>query len=128
MKVYVITKGIYSDYRICAVALDKDKAKLLQKAYNEKYCEASIEIYETDQFITEIEAGLKIYQCVVNDNGLSAYERDYEYADDVCFNKVNKTNRRIATYSVYVWAKDEDSALKSAADKIAEYKAKEAGI
>ena len=128
MKVYVITKGIYSDYRICAVALDKDKAEILRKAFSDSWEEAEIEIYETDQFITEIEAGLKIYQCVVNDNGLSAYERDYEYADDICFNKVNKTNRRIATYSVYVWAKDEDSALKIAADKIAEYKARKAGI
>jgi hypothetical protein len=127
MKVYVITKGSYSDYRICAVALDKDKAEILRKALS-GWEEAEIETYETDQFITEIEAGLKIYQCVVNDNGLSAYERDYDYADDICFNKVNKTNRRIATYSVYVWAKDEDSALKIAADKIAEYEAKEAGI
>lgn len=128
MKVYVITKGIYSDYRICAVALDKDKAEILRKAFSDSWEEAEIETYETDQFITEIEAGLKIYQCVMNDNGLSAYERDYEYADDICFNKVNKTNHRITTYSVYVWAKDEDSALKIAADKIAEYKAKEAGI
>lgn len=128
MKVYVITKGIYSDYRICAVALDKDKAEILRKAFSDSWEEAEIETYETDQFITEIEAGLKIYQCVVNDNGLSAYERDYDYADDICFNKVNKTNCRIATYLVYVWAKDEDSALKIAADKIAEYKAKEAGI
>ena len=127
MKVYVITKGVYSDYRICAVALDKDKAEILRKAFS-SWGEAEIETYETDQFITEIEAGLKIYQCIVNDNGLSAYERDYDYADDICFNKENKTNRRIATYSVYVWAKDEDSALKIAADKIAEYKAKEAGI
>ena len=128
MKVYVITKGIYSDYHICAVALDKDKAEILRKSFSDSWEEAEIETYETDQFITKIEAGLKIYQCVVNDNGLSAYERDYDYADDICFNKVNKTNRRIATYSVYVWAKDEDSALKIAADKIAEYKARKAGI
>lgn len=31
MKVYVITKGIYSDYHICAVAMDEEKAKVLGK-------------------------------------------------------------------------------------------------
>lgn len=29
MKVYVITKGIYSDYHICGVALDKERANRL---------------------------------------------------------------------------------------------------
>lgn len=56
MKVYVITQGCYSDYHICAVTLDKDKAERLRKMYTAKescygYCrsdDAEIEEYEAD--------------------------------------------------------------------------------
>lgn len=52
MKVYVITQGCYSDYHICAVTLDKDKAERLQKMYSAKdsyYSDnTEIEEYDTD--------------------------------------------------------------------------------
>ena len=32
--VYVITKGQYSDYHICAVTMDKDRAERMRKLYN----------------------------------------------------------------------------------------------
>lgn len=52
MKVYVITQGCYSDYHICAVTLDKDKAERLQKLYSAKegsyMITAEIEEYEAD--------------------------------------------------------------------------------
>ena len=56
MKVYVITQGCYSDYHICAVTLDKDKAEQLRKMYTAKESRygysssdvAEIEEYETD--------------------------------------------------------------------------------
>ena len=49
MKVYVITCGAHSDYRICAVAVDREKAEELKKRF--EYADdtgADIEEWETD--------------------------------------------------------------------------------
>lgn len=35
MEIYVITKGTYSDYHICALTLDKEKAECLKKIYSD---------------------------------------------------------------------------------------------
>ena len=133
MTVYVITKGDYSDYHICAVATDKKKAEILKKAFDDKdgWGEARIETYETDQFLTEIESGLNLYRCTMKDSDLSVsvWMTDLDYTRSSDF-KVRKHKERFntSTYAVYVWAKDEDHACKIAADKIAEYKAKEVGV
>ena len=50
MKAYVITQGCYSDYHICAVTLDKEKAERLRKlalCHDSDYVE--IEEYELDK-------------------------------------------------------------------------------
>ena len=49
MKVYVITQGCYSDYHICAVATDEEKAKLLKKYYSCRDDIAEIEEYDTEE-------------------------------------------------------------------------------
>lgn len=132
MKVYVITKGAYSCYHICAVATDKKKAEILRKAFSNSSDKATIETYETDQFMTEIESGLKLYSCSMrkdNDTFISTYNLDLEYVCPKDF-KVREYKKGFMApgYEVYVWAKDEDYARKIAADKIAEYKARKAGI
>ena len=132
MKVYVITKGVYSSYHICAVAIDKNKAEILRKAFSDSWDEAEIETYETNQFITEIESGLKLYSCSMHkddDTSISTYNSDLEYVCSKDF-KVREYKKGFMApgYEVYVWAKDEDHARKIAADKIAEYKARKAGI
>lgn len=37
MKIYIITKGDYSDYHICNVTTDYEKAKRYKKAYSENW-------------------------------------------------------------------------------------------
>ena len=44
--IYVITKGCYSDYGICAATTDKAKAEELRLCYSDKYDDANIEEYE----------------------------------------------------------------------------------
>lgn len=46
MKIYAITKGTYSDYHICALTVNKEKAEHLKKLYTDEYDEAFIEIFE----------------------------------------------------------------------------------
>lgn len=48
MKVYIITQGEYSDYHICAVAVDRKRAEHLAKLYNSRYNETQIEEFDTD--------------------------------------------------------------------------------
>ena len=45
---YVITSGCYSDYHICAVTLDRNKAERLKKLYSCKYDGDSTDIEEWD--------------------------------------------------------------------------------
>ena len=44
--IYVITKGIYSDYHICAVATSPERAEELRKMYCDFNEDADIEQYE----------------------------------------------------------------------------------
>lgn len=125
MKVYVITKGEYSDYHICAVSVDKEKAKMLQKVYSTSYEEADIEEFDTD----EEEERLKynnVYSCWYHksDYSVNVSEScgDYFRPDDL---KVEKTR-----YGLYtnVLADTEEEALKIASDKFAKYRAEQLGL
>lgn len=123
-KVYVITAGSYSDYHICAVTLDPEKAKVLEKFYTKHGCEpAGIEEYEADYPYDRIESGCMMYNVWFGPLG-----------------EVMKVDSTYATYreSTYgwggggvraeVWAKDEKSAIKIAAERRAVYLAEKEGI
>ena len=132
MKIYIITKGDYSAYHICAVSTDKKKVETLRKAFSDSWDEARIETYETDKFLTEIENGFKLYDCAMKENGdmsITTFESNLDYIDSADF-KVGKYEKGYMApgYGVYVWAKDKEHARKIAADKIAEFKAKKEGV
>ena len=55
MKIYVITKGEYSDYHICAVATDLERAETLKRYYSECWEDAEIEEYDTDNPVIDTE-------------------------------------------------------------------------
>ena len=46
--IYVITKGEYSDYHICAVATTYENAEYLRKMYCDSYQDAEIEAFTPD--------------------------------------------------------------------------------
>lgn len=53
MKIYVITKGCYSDYHIVAVTDNKYKVEFLKLKFSDEYDEANIEEYDTDEYQVE---------------------------------------------------------------------------
>lgn len=61
MKIYVITKGCYSDYHIAAVTDDKDKAEFLKLKFSDEYDEANIEEYDTDEYSVEGIQNMKLF-------------------------------------------------------------------
>lgn len=48
MTVYVITIGDYSDYHICNVTLNEERAELLRRFYTTGTYEACVEVYDVD--------------------------------------------------------------------------------
>ena len=58
MKIYIITKGSYSDYHICGVAVDLKEAERLQNINTDEWDMARIETYDTEDN-GEIEGWLK---------------------------------------------------------------------
>lgn len=122
MKIYVITKGSYSDYHICAVSTNQKNAEKLQKIFSDKWDQAMIEEYESDQYLTETESGMELYKCVTGKDGTILADMsiiNLDYMDDYDFQVRYLANK----YIVYVWAKDSEHAKKIATDKIAEFKA-----
>lgn len=124
-KVYVLTSGCYSDYHICAVSLDPKKAEQLKKFYEKtEYDEVEIEEYEADSYYDRIQSGYSMY--------LVQFDR----TGNVQWIKGNRTPGAAIIYPTFsgrcinaeVWAKDEESAIKIAAEKRAKYLAEKEGI
>ena len=122
-KVYVITKGSYSDYHICAVTLDRSRAEKLKKLFGERYDEATIEEY----ILNECKENGNMYYVDFPDDapptiGLDEYDGSYLSENVPCvldwYNPIR----------VFVRAKDEQHAMKVAQDEYAKWKAAEEGV
>ena len=132
MKVYVITKGHYSDYGICAVAIDREKAEMLKIACSDRWEEARVEEYDTEEFKPIFEGKLP-YMVYFDESGsvdlveLSSPEYfECGINSGTRWDKVRKTHYKTILVSLY--AKNEEQAIKVAAEKRAEYLAEEFGL
>ena len=121
MKIYVVTKGNYSDYHIVAATLVKERAEEIAKRFSDKWEECNIEEYE------DSEAALKPYWNVKFKNGISecvsvgASSYVLRYLNDV-------EEYEDGRLDVSVAADTPEEAIKIAAEKCAEYLAKKEGI
>ena len=118
--VYVITKGCYSDYHICAVTMDIDRARHLQKLFS-NYEKANIEEFYLDE--TQVEHLYGIEMSKRTHSFIQLYRDEYDNPD---FTGQIDESREAVT--VWVMAKDENSAIKAAQDRYAQYRAEREGI
>lgn len=124
-KAYVITSGCYSAYHICGVTLDKHKAETLKTVYEKiEYEEVNIEEYELDAHYDRFESGCKMYLVQFDCEG---------NIHQVCGDCSPDDESIYETWgghyiNVFVWAKDQESAVKIAAEKRAKYLAEKEGI
>lgn len=134
MKVYVITAGEYSDYQIVGVATTKDMADIIVGKHNlyNKYDEAQIEEYDTDVYeplrTNDQWEVWKRLDKQTNQWKVKCESKSY-LSDEV--NKVNVNydgHGKIHSYYVVVYAVNEESAIKIASEKFAEYQAMEEGL
>ena len=127
-KVYVITKGCYSDYHICAVTLDKEKAERLCKLFDDGGMdEPEIEEWDTEQHV-DLLSGRKPYLVSFCKNGdlYSVYEDTwgFEYFKPEIIERPKIDDNLL----VKLYAEDKESAIKIAAEKRAKYLAEKEGI
>lgn len=127
MKVYVITKGEYSDYHICAVVDNKAKAELLKEALTDKWGGPYIEEYDTEDI--NIDGYLKYDEYIV-DQDVTTGEMDvrklkkspdYIRGAQVIDEESNKL-------TTVVYADDAKKAIKIASDRFAKYRAEKCGL
>lgn len=119
--VYVITQGCYSDYHICAVTMDVDRARRLQKLFSDHYGNiANIEEFPLDEIQPEHVYGVTFSICT---HQLAHVKRD-EYV----WHSSGLIEEDYETVTIWVAAKNEDSAIKAAQDRYAQYRAEQEGI
>ena len=126
MKIYVITKGAYSDYHICGVATDPDIANELAKKCTDSYDTAYVEVYDTEDNAETLRFNGRYFcQYHKEDNRIEiqrASSFDYFEASHL----VPKETRY--GYYVTVNADDDEMALKKASDIFAKYRAEKMGL
>ena len=128
MKIYVITQGSYSDYHICAVTDDPDKAEVIADYFGSTgwYVMPEIEEYDTDTLLPVVQG--KIYFRVdFNNMGYVTEVNEIKYDDYYHGEEIEEKNdgifmKILTGYAVRVWADDEEHAAKIAEDKLAEYR------
>lgn len=123
--IYVITKGEYSDYRICAATTDKKRAEKLRELFTDRYDDASVEEYFDGDFSSLIERGLRAYHVWVNNLDGGRFEvNEVEPVGDsqAVYNRVYPVQFRGNAHAVTVRASDENHAIKIAQDLFAQYK------
>lgn len=122
-KIYVVTKGIYSDYHIITATTDEKLAYEIAKKFSGKYEEADVEIYEDAEIVLR-----PLYEVEFDKNGDIRAVRDESYSGYL-YRKANEYYAyRWGGGSVYVITDNADHAVKIANEKRAEYLAREAGI
>jgi hypothetical protein len=127
MKIYVVTKGYYSDYHIITATLSKQRAENIAKIYTDRYDTAEVEEFDEmsdetiDRMMEELE--LRYVFNIQQDGTVSAVEVVYE-----------KKNAKIMDTSRYdrihfsIPAKDKEHAIKIAIDLRYKYYAEKYGL
>lgn len=122
MKVYVITRGVYSGYHICGVSLDKKEAQTIAQLCSDGLETAKVETYDSKEFSPFVKGGK--YYCVwLRGESVTTYETNIEDYELFGQNKV-VYYKRDSRYSVYVIAKDREHAQKIGLDLIYQFKYK----
>lgn len=122
MKLYAVTNGEYSDYHIVTLQADKKKAKRIAAVLSARGDEYDVEEYESDDWETDPRPVwmVSVYgdvikgEAALTEGTREAWEKGFFFRKNLRFCKVK--------------ARTADEAMKIVADKIAEEKAKEAGL
>lgn len=123
MKIYVVTKGIYSDYSIITATLDEEKAKKIAEKFSDNCDDAMVEVYEDSDIYLK-----RVWFIRFNTNG-DVREVVNEDGKKYAYNCIGEIRRdSYGRVMMYVNADDPEEATKIASEKYAMYVAKEKGL
>jgi hypothetical protein len=125
-KIYVVTKGDYSDYHIVAATLDKNVAAAIAEKFDGWHDECRIEEY-CDAEIMLKPAWIIYFDRSGNVESTTECDSSYQYSQ---IGEVHENNSIYGFYHIYVTvsADDLESAIKIAAEKRAKYLAEKLGL
>jgi hypothetical protein len=123
-KVYLVSRGSYSNYSIEAVFDSLELAELYTKTFpgSGGYdCEPSIETYTLNPLVPEMRAGMALYELEMDRNGEVSYLRAAPDVDPAAVRYVARPysggKGLPQRFSVYVLATDEQHAVKIANER-----------
>lgn len=124
---YVITSGNYSEYHIVAVFSDEKEAEKMLGLLNahRDYYGYEIEFWE-DGFVAEYREGCYPFFVVFQNNSIKCDKSVYNF--ESCMKAEWYYNEDRNYFSVYVFAKDEQEALKIASEKRAKIIGEQTGV
>lgn len=118
MKIYVVTKGDYSDYHIITATTDYEQAKKIAENFSDEWDKAEVEVFENAEIYTKPCWDVRFNKFgEVEEVKRNSSEYSYERA-----------NALFHDGTMCVTADAADAAVKIASEKYAQIKAKEAGI
>lgn len=122
MKIYVITKGEYSDYHICAVATDPAKADKLAEFYSDKHNPSEVEEFDTEA-VPDLTKGMTAFIVGFDKRGevRNVYEHPESWDDNI-------TIYADCSVSMCVQANSKEDAIKIGAEKRAKFLAERMGL
>lgn len=137
MKVYVITSGEYSDYKIETVTLDRDKAEQICATINERLIEsklygdtASIEEYNTDEY--EIDSDWAVGNLYALNAKYSKISKHHISRPILTFMRKDITFERngddVHVEATYPLDMDYEKVKKIMRDELAKWKAEQEGL
>ena len=127
MKVYVIQKGHWSDKRVVAVATSQELADKAAALYATSLEGISTLVMETDSFV-DLPVGLRPYSFRMDKQGVTGWISSYQIEDVeldsewwkrgfVVVDSYLTYHKDKFVFEFYVWAEDEEHAVKIANEK-----------
>ena len=129
--IYVITRGSYSDYHICAVASTQERAEQLRKMYTDRYDTANIEEYEIDIPSDEYynKTPTLYWEVILKQDGDLIYIRTYyDEPNQSVIIQEGRYNWRETFIISNIQENTQEEAKKIAYDKRAQYLAEKFGL
>ena len=122
MKIYVVTRGNYSDYHIITATVDPTRAEAIRKLYDGSYEEARVEVFDSDSILPLLE-GQQRFRIFFHTNG-DVYHaiRDME-SDAPSVYELGGGELRVTCF-----ARDLEHAIKIASERRAQYIAQKKGL
>ncbi len=128
-KIYIVTKGEYSDYRICGVFDNKELAEKFAEKLSNKLEKARIEEWELNPAEYELKNDLSIWYVTLDYKGNCVKvekkeDWEYYYENTLPPSCITKSASGYYYY-IYCFARDEKHAIKIASEKLFRFKVEE---